>query len=104
MAHKLQGQALQDAVVQAYLDGALVTDIQNRFELARSTVYAMLKRSGKVPTRFQGEHDTEKDQMIAGLRELCRYLEAEIAALKAENASLKRGATSRGRADRRSVG
>jgi transposase len=81
---------VEDAVVEAYLAGALVADLQNRYGLARSTVYAMLKRSGKVPSRFRGPVESETDQMLLGLRQLVQHLEAENAALRQELALSKR--------------
>lgn len=84
----LTGRALQEAVVNDYLAGALPSQLMERYEIGRSTVYSYLKRSGKVPRRFAtGEEST--DLMLAGLRELVRHLETENDELRRENAQLR---------------
>jgi transposase-like protein len=79
-----------DVVVERYLAGALVSQIAEEVGLARSTVNKILQRSGKVPQRFAAEAETSTEQLLAGLRELVRYLEQQLDESERENRSLKR--------------
>ena len=60
-----------DTVVERYLAGALVSTIVEETGLARSTVYAILKRSGKAPLRLRGETDTASNSCWPGSVSWC---------------------------------
>lgn len=84
------------AIVSAYLAGRKVHQIEEEFQVGRSTIYHFLRRSGQLPARTQRRFDAAaKDAALAGLYELIRLqdrrIEEEVAAndaLRAENAVL----------------
>lgn len=93
---------LQDAVVAAYLAGDRIADLEERFGVGRSTIYYLLKKSGKVPLRSQRRLGSDgTDVLIAGLRELIELQDRRIDELTTENDALKRAATVRSRSERR---
>ena len=62
------------AIIAAYRQGRKVADIEAEFEVGRSTLYAILKRNGELPSRtYDHVKALGKDAALAGLYELIRH-------------------------------
>jgi hypothetical protein len=90
------------AIVQAYLAGGLIHDIEREFSVSRSSLYLTLRRAG-VPLRSERrlEPDSMADVIIAGLRELVIMQVKRIEELESQLEAYKKAETTRKRAARR---
>ena len=74
----------EEAMVNAYLAGRKITDIEKEFGVGRSTIYHVLRRSGRLPSRTQNNLTAEsKDLALAGLHELIDHQDHRIVELEA---------------------
>lgn len=94
MPRPMSTQALQDAIVDAYLAGERIPAIEERFSVHRSSIYWFLRKSGRVPNRASTRHqnDSTVDMIIDGLRELTKLQDRRIEELERENAALRKQA------------
>lgn len=72
-------ESREDAIVRAYLDGKKIAAIEEEFQVGRSTIYHILRRSGQLPARTQRRVEAAtKDAALAGLYELIRHQDREL--------------------------
>jgi len=81
------------AIIAAYRDGRKVTEIQETFQVGRTTLYHILKRNDVVPSRTRRQLDAaSRDEALAGLHELIRHQDQLIAEQQATIKRLSNGA------------
>jgi transposase len=72
-------------MIAAYRRGEKVTDIEERFEVGRSTLYHVLRRAGVTPQRSRRQVDAASgDARLAGLAELISHQDRLIQELQAK--------------------
>ena len=71
-------------MIAAYRAGEKVTDIEERFDVGRSTLYHVLRREGITPQRSKRQVDAASgDARLAGLAELISHQDRLIVELQA---------------------
>lgn len=73
------GSTRDEDIVKAYMAGMKVTEMEERFEIGRSTIYHVLRRSGTLPARTRRRMEAAgKDLALAGLYELIAHQDNAI--------------------------
>lgn len=81
--HKLISDQDRKAIAEAYERGDKIREIEERFGVARSTIYWVLEREGKTADRIQrGRRLTGDDQQLAQLYAVIQAQEERISALE----------------------
>lgn len=77
---RLTGEALEDAVVEAYNRGEPILDIERRLQVPRSTLYWILHKRGVSASRTQHRRrvTTSDAETVKALYHLIEHLEARI--------------------------
>ena len=74
---------MRAAIVAAYREGARILDIEQRFEVNRSTLYYVLDQAGVLPDRAnRGEKLKGNTEQLAALFELLSAQETYVASLE----------------------